>query len=223
VRRLVALTAALGTLSAALLLQASFGAPSASSLVIDETVRCTTSPSGGIREVEARANAGIRLGSGWKQLPYAVASSGNVGSTVDPLGDAFAWITAGRPSADTTIDWGFRTAEVSRWGTLAVSRTACRTVSAKVPLSRSGLEGGAVSPFGEKLDCPAPRRVLVHVRAIATAKTELRARGVFRSTNVPMKSGRLAVTTEKGKSIMVAEVLEDGKARLHTAKGCVFD
>lgn len=200
-------------------------APAAASApaVIDRTLRCTTSPSGGVWEVEARANAGIRTGSGWKQLSYGVASSGNVGSTLDPLGDALAWITAGRPSTDTTMDWGFRTAQVSRWGTLAVSRTVCRTVRAKVPLSRAGLKGGGVSPFGEKLDCSAPRRVLVRVRALATAKTDLRARGAFLSTNVLMKSGRLAVTTEKGKRIMYSEVFENGKARLFTAKGCVLD
>ena len=191
--------------------------------VIDRTMRCTTAPSGGIREVETRANAGIRTGSGWKQLPYAVASSGNVGSTLDPLGDALAWITAGRPSTDTTADWGFRTAQVSRWGTLSVSRIGCRAIDAKVPISRAGLQGGAVSPFGEKLDCPAPRRVLVHMRAIATAKADLRARGAFLSTNVPMKSGRLVVTTEEGKRIMYADVLESGKARLFTATECVFD
>jgi len=191
--------------------------------VIDRTLRCTTAPSGGIREVEARANAGIRAGSSWKQLPYGVASSGNVGSTLDPLGDALAWVTAGRPSADTTADWGFRAAQVSRWGTLAVSRVACRTVKARVPLSRTGLEGGAVSPFGEKLDCPAPRRVLVRVRAVATAKTSLRARGAFLATNVPMKSGRLVVTTEAGKRLLYADVAESGVARLFTAKGCVFD
>ena len=191
--------------------------------VIDRTMSCSTAPSGGIREVETRANAGIRPASGWKQLAYAVASSGNVGSTLDPLGDALAWITAGRPSTDTTADWGFRTAQVSRWGTLSVSRVACRKVDAKVPLSRVGLEGGAVSPFGEKLDCPAPRRVLVRVRAIATAKADLRARGAFLSTNVPMKSGRLVVTTEKGKRIMYADVVESGKARLFTATECVFD
>jgi hypothetical protein len=38
-----------------------------------------------------------------------------------------------------------------------------------------------------------------------------------------MKSGRLAVTTEKGKPIMYADVVEKGKARLFTAKGCVLD
>jgi hypothetical protein len=191
--------------------------------VIDRMLLCTTSQSGGIWEIEARANAGIRQGSSWKQLPYAVSSSGNVGSTLDPLGDALAWVTAGRPSSDTTADWGFRAAQVSRWGTLAVNRTVCRSTSAKVPLSRSGLGGSTASPFGDKLDCPAPRRVLVRVRAIATTKTELRARGDFLSTHVPVKSAQLAVRTEKGNPIMYADVAESGRTRLFTAKGCVFD
>lgn len=203
--------------------QASRGEPAAASVVIDRTMRCTTSPTGGIREVEVRANAGIRAGGRWKQLPYAIASSGNVGSTLDPLGDGFAWITAGRPSADTTVDSGFRTAQVTRWGTLAVSRSACRIVKAKVPLTKAGLTGSAASPFGDKLDCPAPRRVLVRVRAIATSKTQLRSRGAFLATNVPLKSGRLAVRTLKGKPLAYAEVLDSGMSRLFTTKGCVYD
>jgi hypothetical protein len=191
--------------------------------VIDRTLRCTTSPSGGIWEIEARANAGIRQGSGWKQVPYAVSSSGNVGSTLDPLGDALAWVTAGRPSRDTTADWGFRAAQVSRWGTLAVNRRVCRSARARVTLGHSGLEGSSASPFGDKLDCAAPRRVLVRVRAIATTKTDLRARGDFQNTHVPLKSAQLAVTTEKGKPIMYADVADSGRTRLFTAKGCVFD
>jgi hypothetical protein len=202
--------------------QASLGNPVAASVVIDRTVRCTTSPSGGIREVEARANTGIRAGGRWKQLPYAIASSGNVGSTLDPLGDGLAWITAGRPSADTTVDSGFRTAQVTRWGTLAVRR-ACRTVKAKVPLTKAGLTGSAASPFGDKLDCPAPRSVLVRVRAIAASKTQLRSRGAFLATNTPLKSARLAVRTPKGKRLVYAEVSDSGMSRLFTSKGCVYD
>ena len=223
-RSLLAVLGALGlVVGFAVTAQASRGDSAAASIVIDRTMRCTTAPTGGIREVEARANSGIRVGRRWKQLPYAVASSGNVGSTLDPLGDALAWITAGRPSADTTVDSGFRTADVSKWGTLAVSRVACRPVKAKVSFSKAGLSGSSASPFGEKLDCPAPRRVLVRVRALATSKTELRRRGAFLSTNAPFKSGRLAVRTERGKPIVYAEVLESGASRLYTAKGCVYD
>ena len=98
-----------------------------------------------------------------------------------------------------------------------------RPVKAKVSFSKAGLSGSSASPFGEKLDCPAPRRVLVRVRALATSKTELRRRGAFLSTNAPFKSGRLAVRTERGKPIVYAEVLESGASRLYTAKGCVYD
>jgi hypothetical protein len=221
------LLAALGTLGLAIgfavSAHASHGDAAAASVVIDRTMRCTTAPRGGSRAGAARPKAGPRAGGRWKQLPYAISSSGNVGSTLDPLGDALAWITAGRPSADTTVDSGFRTAQVARWGTLAVSRVSCRPVRSKVPFSKAGLRGGSASPFGDKLDCPAPRRVLVRVRALAVSKTELRGRGAFLSTNVPLKSGRLAVRTEKGKPIVYAEVQDSGAVRLFTAKGCVYD
>jgi hypothetical protein len=121
------------------------------------------------------------------------------------------------------MDVDFRSSVVREWGTLGVSRLACRPVGATVPLAPAGLQGSAVSAIGDKLDCPAPRHVLVHVRAIATAKTELRARGGFLRTNVPLKSAQLAVRTERGKPIMYTDVLEAGKARLFTAKGCVLD
>lgn len=188
--------------------------------VIDRTVRCSTSPSGGIWEVEARANAGFKDGSSWQQLPFGAASSGNA---TFALGDSLAWITAGKPSADSTMDVDFRRSVVREWGTLGVSRMGCRSVNAIVPLTPAGLQGGAVSAIGDKLDCPAPRHVLVHVRAIATAKTNLRAREDLLRTNVPLKSAQLAVRTEKGKPIMYTDVVETGKARLFTAKGCVLD
>jgi hypothetical protein len=191
--------------------------------VIDRTVRCATSPTGGIYELEARANAGSRFGGNWSLLPFGVASSGNIGSVMLALDDSLAWVTAGKPAAETKVDIGFRQALVRDWGTLAISRTACRPATAKVPLSPAGLQGGAVDGLGDKLDCPAPRKVLVHVRAVVSAKTDLRPRGGFLRTNVPLKSGQIAVTTEKGKPLMYTDVLENGKARLFTAKGCVFD
>lgn len=213
-----ALSLGLALLACSAWLSQAAGAPRADS-VIERTLRCTTSESGGIREVEARANAGTRLRGDWVRLPFGAASTGNV---TYALTDSLAWITAGKPSVETTLDLGFRTSPVRDWGTLGVSR-ACRAVSARVPLGPSGLQGGAASPLGDRLDCEAPRRVLVRIRAIAVAETTLRARGDFLRTTVPMKSGQLAVRTEEGKPIMYSEVFENGTARLYTAKGCVSD
>ena len=200
------------------LAQATAGAPSAS-VVIDRTLRCATSPSGGIREVEARANAGTRLGGDWVRLPLGAAATGNV---TFALTDSLAWITAGKPSADTTLELGFRSSPLRDWGTLGVSR-ACRIVSAKVPLSASGLKGGSASPLGVRVDCPAPRRVLLRVRAVAMARTDLRTKRDFLVTSAPLKSAQLAVRTEKGKPVMYTDVSANGRARLFTAKGCVDD
>lgn len=194
------------------------GTPSAGS-VVERTLRCATSPSGGIREVEARANAGTRLHGDWVRLPFGAASTGNV---TYALTDSLAWITAGKPTAGTTLDLDFRSSAVRDWGTLGVSR-ACRAVSARVPLVPSGLKGGAASPLGDTFDCPTPRHVLLRVRAIAVTETTLRIRGDFLRTTVPMKSGQIAVRTEEGKPIMYSEVFENGTARLYTAKGCVSD
>ncbi|MDH4340196.1 MAG: hypothetical protein OEW52_08780 [Thermoleophilia bacterium] len=209
---------------AASLLASPIGAQPAGTRTVDRTLVCSTSQSGGVREVEARAHAGIREGrSRWKQLPYAVASSGTAGNTLDPLAGSLVWITTGRQSVKTTVESGFRTADVQKWGTLAVSRTMCRSVKTRISLSSAGLEGAAASPFGDKLDCPASRRVLVHVRATASSPTRLQAHGPNLRTGVPMKSARFVVRTESGKPLIYAEVFESGKARLLTAKGCAFD
>jgi hypothetical protein len=196
----------------------SAGEPDAAT-VIDRTLLCATSPSGGIREVEARANAGTRLRGEWVRLPLGAAATGNV---TYALTDSLAWVTAGKPSAETTLDLGFRSSPVRDWGTLGVSR-ACRTVNAKIPLSHSGLKGGATSPLGARVDCPAPRRVLLRVRAVAMVKTDLRTKRDFLVTSAPLKSAQLAVRTEKGTPVMYTDVSADGRARLFTAKGCGLD
>jgi hypothetical protein len=188
------------------------------STVIDVTLRCTTPLSGGIREIGARANSGSRLRGSWVRLPFGAASAGNV---TYGLGDSLGWISAGKPSPSTKLDLGFRSTPAREWGTVGVNRKACRSTSAKVALARAGLEGGTAPALGERVECPAPRTVLLRVRAVSTARTALRAKGDFLVTNVPLKSARLAVRTEKGRALTYADVVENGKARLFTAKGCV--
>ncbi len=204
---------------AALPAQGLHGAVRASA-VIDVTLRCTTPLSGGIREIGARANTGSRLRDSWVRLPFGAASAGNV---TYGLGDSLGWISAGKPSPTTKLDLGFRATSALEWGTVGVSRAACRSTSAKVALTRAGLAGGKTPALGERFECPAPRSVLLRVRAVSTARTALRAKGDFLVTNVPLKSARLTVRTTKGKALMYADVVETGRARLFAAKGCVSD
>ena len=199
-------------------------APSAGA--IDRTLLCATAPRGGVYEIEARAHRGIREGpSRWKQLPFAVVGSGGTAGRANSpalFDNSLAWISAGRATATTTVDTEFMAVPVSALGTLAV-KAGCRTTKTPVPLTPTGLEGGATSPFGDELDCSSPRRVLVRVRAVLGAPTSLRKRGTLLKTTIPVKEARLAVRTQNGKPLVYAEVFESGKARLFTAPGCVPD
>jgi hypothetical protein len=196
----------------------------AESRVIDRTFACATEPDGGIRKVEARGHSGIRERSAWKQLPFAVAATGggmNFRPTAGLFENPLAWITAANPSPTTTVDREWMTVPARPAGSVGVKGT-CRTTRARVPLSAGGLSGGDPGPFGEEIDCrPAPRRVLVRVRAVLQSPSTLRLRRSYLRTDVPARRAELAVRTEAGKPLVYAQVLESGRARLFTGAGCV--
>jgi hypothetical protein len=197
------------------------------SAVIDHTYLCATAPLGGIYEIEARGRAGTRQAgapSTWFQVPLAAVTTGGVRSSAAALDNMVAWVSAGRPSESTVIPNPFASFSypVRVWGTLAVNRRLCRPTSARVPFSREGLTGGAASQLGDELDCVSPRRVLVHVRAIA-GSSSLKQYRQFVRTTAPIREARLAVRAQSGKPVMYAEVFQSGKARLFTARGCAPD
>ncbi len=201
----------------------------ATSRIVDRTFACVHGPLGDLKEIEARAGRGIREGrTRWKQLPYAVVATGRATNSLSRWGSlslAYAWITAGKPSATTTIDNPFSIRrpwlDVYVPATLGVSAEACRRVAARVPLSKAGLSGGHASPFGDELDCPTPRRFLVRMRAELTTPAALRSRDGFLATNVPLRKAQLAVRTLTGKPLVYAETFDSGKTRLLTAESCV--
>lgn len=202
---------------------AMIGAP----VVLDRTIACNTVVLGGIREVEARAHRGYRFASQWSKLPYAVVSSGAEGGTVSGRtiapDNSLAWITAGSPSGSTTVDDGFFTFPVRSSGTLGLNTTICNPSKAKIPLSSAGLRSAGSIAGVEELDCASPRRVLVRVRATLRSAGDLRRRGFFQATGIPVREAELVVRTESGKALVYAEVLQSGQTRLFTAKGCQPD
>jgi hypothetical protein len=192
--------------------------------VVDRTIVCATALTGGLRTVEVRGHAGIREGgSSWKQLPFAVFSTGSVGARLTALDNSLAWVTAGVPSGTTTMDIGFNQAWPHTTGTIALNRRWCRTSAAKVALTPAGLSGGPAGVFGESFDCLAPRRVLVRVRTVFGMPAGLHGDGLFVRTNTPIREARMAMRTESGKALAFAEVLEAGRTRLFTARSCSPD
>lgn len=196
------------------------------SAVIDRTYTCATRASGGVREIEVRAQAGLRRAGAWDPVALASVSTGTAtGSVATALDNKLGWVTAGRPSATATVvpDPGFGvTYPVRVWGTLAVNRTLCEFAQARVPLTRAGLRGVPVTPLGDDLDCAAPRRILFRLRG-STSSTALKKHRQFVRTTTPIVVSTLAVRTQSGKPLVYAEVTESGTARFFTAPSCVSD
>ncbi len=193
--------------------------------IIDRTYSCDAALLGGVYELKTRAHAGIRSGSGWAKLPFVVAASGGWAGPVYGLhnaaGNSLAWISAGKPSASTTVDLDSQSFPVLEGGTLGVNSDVCRPSRVAVPLTSAGLKGGRLRRQGAFINCPAPKRLLVRIRATVEGSGALRGRAlIFAATNAPAREAKLAVRTLAGKPLAYADVSESGKARLFTAKGC---
>ena len=203
---------------------ASATTPAAPLAVIDRTYTCATTQLGGIYELKTRAHPGIRSGSGWSKLPFVVAASGGWAGPVTGLpnaaGNSLAWISAGTPSASTTVDLDSQSFPVLSGGTMGVHSDLCRPSKAAVPLTSAGLRGGAMRE-GVFIECPAPSRLLIRFRATVQGSTALRDRArIFLATNAAAREAKLAVRTPAGKPLAYAEVLQSGQTRLFTGKGC---
>lgn len=194
--------------------------------IIDRTYDCRTVQVGGLYQIESRTHAGLRDGSAWARLPYAVVATGGVAKTpfVDSAPDnSVAWITAGVPLATSRVDEEWLSFTARAGGTVGVNHSLCVPSTRSVDLSARPLRGGAVGTNTAEFDCGAPRTVLVRIRAIVRGGTALRDRArLFRATNAPATFARLAVQTPTGRPLIYAEVSESGKARLFTAKGCTL-
>ena len=201
-------------------------AASPAARVVDRTVVCAAALSGGIYEVEVRAQAGAgRRGSSWDKPAIAMVGTGDATSAAEALDPFLAWAIAGNPARNATVVPdpfpGF-TYPVRAWGTLAMT-SRCRVASARPALSTQGLRGGAVGGLGETFDCPSPRRVHLRVRATLATSASLGTRRGYLSTTTPLTDAKVVVTTPTGKRIAYAEVAASGKARLFTAPSCVSD
>ena len=192
--------------------------------VIDRTYACNTALVGGLRQVEARAHSGSRAGSEWRRLPYAVVASGGVARTpfIDaPPENSLVWVSAGRPSSETTMDDEWLSFTPRAGGTVGINRELCSPATHRIPLTHGGLQGGSAGPQAEGFDCEVARRVLIRLHAVVDGGTALRERArLFRVTNAPARNAKLVVATPAGRTLVFAEVSESGRARLLVARAC---
>jgi hypothetical protein len=200
-------------------------APSAPA-ILDRTSACAPALLGGVRQIDTRAHRGSgRHGAAWNQPAFAGVETSISGSAATAIEDELAWVSAGRPSPGATVvstlvgyTFPFRS-----WGTVAVNAKRCRASSARVPLGRAGLRGGAAGPIDDRWDCATGRRVLVRVRAVLGSQTALRSFRGFLRTTVPVREASLAVRTQSGKPLVYAQVFQSGKSLLFTSPTCFPD
>jgi hypothetical protein len=207
---------------------AAVSVPTGPVVVIDRTFACSTVILGGLYQIELRAHGGDRLGGRWARLPYAgVSTGGNAGridTSVPPV-SALAWITAGSPSPSTTVDDAYDAFSVAAGGTLGRNTELCRPATARVELSRTGLRGGDVRVETRTVDCDAPKRVFLRLRATVAGSAALRERGrIFVATGTPISRAELAVRTPSGRLLAYAVVDQSGRSRQYTApRGCALE
>jgi hypothetical protein len=185
--------------------------------ILDRTYTCAVFFRGGAYLVDAHAHAGTRLNGAWARLPYAGVRTGvfSGGS-----GNLLAWITSGTPTATTMIDQDYDAFPAKTFGTVGVRRAECRQTSTPVVLTPAGLSGGPAPPLGQRIECFVPKQVVVRVRGVLQGDGSLRAGQDYLAAHVPVREAKLAVRTLTGKPLVYADVREDGKTRLFTARGC---
>ena len=207
---------------------ASLAVPTAPLALFDRTFSCATVQLGGLFQVEIRSHAGDRENGQWSKLPYAgVATGGNGGrpDTSIPPVSSLAWITAGSAASHTTVDDTYDSFSVQAAGTLGRTTELCRPATARVALSAAGLRGGRVGEDTRTVECDAPSRVLIRLRATTIGSASLHERGrIFLATGTPITRAELAVRTVKGRRLAYAVVDQTGRSRQYTApRGCAVE
>jgi hypothetical protein len=173
---------------------------------VDRTLRCPVQPHAGVRQLQVFGQAGVR-DQGDATKWFALANAELYGKGGGGIG-----VQAGIPVQTTSGPYPRPTV----W----MPTATCKRISARVPLSPRGLDGGAASQLREHYECVVPSRILVRIRAEFRSPTALLTRRGTQSTLKPVRAGYLAARTEAGKPLAYAEVFESGKARLFVSANC---
>jgi hypothetical protein len=190
------------------------GGGGAASRIIDRTFSCSVTRQAGARVLTVTAVSGFRdpdKPADWKWQPGAALGDRD-GSLV-----SFA---AGVPNQN---------AREQRVRMLAINPASCRPASGRLALSPRGLVGGRASQLqgSDTYECRVAGNVLVRVRAVFRAATTLSSDRYFGRrilavpTSAVVREARLAVRAPAGRPLVYADVLESGRARLFTARGCI--
>jgi hypothetical protein len=179
------------------------------STVIDRTYTCTPTPFLGRRWIAPFAQPGVREFGSRTQWHSLATASLHTGTHYDD--STLMTLTAGYPQP-TEGTMG-----------LSLSTQHCRKQAPRIALSARGLRSVAVTPLGERLRCRATKRVTVRIRSVFLDPAILR-RGPFGmvAASAPVRRAAIAVRTQDGRPLVFAEIFDQGKARLFTARGCEY-
>jgi hypothetical protein len=178
--------------------------------VVDRTLQCTTGVQGGARVIHLRAQSAFGEGRKLEWLAQATVSA--VGQPVPSKPDyrpTLAGMTAGWPAPPPLESGG-----------IAFENRLCKPTRSRIALGPRGLTGGTASQLGEEFTCVVPRTMLVRISVVFRAPVELELQRGGWTAAGRVQRGRIAVTNLAGKPLVYAEVLEAGKARIFTSKGC---
>jgi hypothetical protein len=180
--------------------------------LVDRTLMCRVGYAHGARLVILMARSAARHGDTLDWLAHATVST--PGNLLSPQNTepTLAGVTAGWPPPPPLTSGG-----------LAYDNARCGPTRTRVPLSPRGLTGGVASAFGEDIRCIVPTTVLVRVHATFRdpVDEEPNKAGDFVSALGRIVRGQVAVRTRAGKPVAYADVVDGGRARVFTAKGCL--
>jgi hypothetical protein len=183
------------------------------SRAFDRTFACLPLPAGGLRDLDLavspdRQDAPGRHFTGVVEVRTGVALPGTslvlarARTQPDHPGIAFEYPVRGAAG-------------------VFASRSRCRAVSSRIPLSARGLPGPPLR-WEKRLTCPLRGRVLVRVRAtLETPTTWRRMDATYSGARNPVMRAQLAVRSERtGKPIAYMELDAKGGTRLWYAGTC---
>jgi hypothetical protein len=178
--------------------------------VIDRTLACQTGYRGGARLLLATARAqGVTQQQQNLAAAY-VTTPANPVPTSQNFEPTLAGVTAGsrRPTTGT--------------GGLGFDAKLCKPTRAAVAFSPRGLSGGYAPSYGLEAQCFPGKTVLVRVRARFGRPVTLKlvGRGATYQAIGRVEKGEIMVRTTAGRPLVYADVADNGRARLYSARGC---